>query len=159
GGSMTKQLSTVIERYDSYEDFIDKMERARLAYQRGRAIFYDGVPDFALTHREKSVRDPNARFGFQAAYKTTELRKLEKSANPMPLQLKAYMVAKQYNPQKRTFSKVIAELAKHKDELHPYVRRYIIERLRNAETHHRKLAGQYGEVADRFESETPPEAE
>jgi hypothetical protein len=142
--------SVEIERGPTYEEFIQGMEEARLAYQSGRALFYDGIPGFALTSREKYVRAPGTILGFRPAARNIKLRDLEKSG-PMPINLKAYTIAKRYDPEKRTFSKVIAELAKHKDELHPYVRRYLIERMRSAERRHLELAKAYGDIAAQFE--------
>ena len=144
-----RQLSTQLDR--DYFDFIEKMERARMAYQRGHASFHDGIPEFALSMREMFVSDPRARFGTRFAAETIERRKLDTSRDPMPIDLKAYTVARQYDPNKRTFRKVIAELARHKDDLHPYMRRYLIERMREAEAHHRKLAEAYSNVADQFD--------
>ena len=69
----------------------------------------------------------------------------------MPIDLKVYTVAKFYDPDKRPSPKVIAELAKHKDEIHPYARRYLVERMREAEARHRGLAEQYSRIADQFE--------
>jgi hypothetical protein len=125
------------------------MERARLAFQRGSATYYNGVPEFALTSREMFIRDPHSTLGFRHAAKHIERRQLEKSGPP--IDLKAYIVAREYDPAKRRFPKVIAELAKHKDQLHPHMRRYLIERMRQAEDKHRKLAEQYGTIADQFD--------
>src|SRR5262249_30429432 len=100
----------------TYEEFINMMERARIAYQRGGVFLRDGIPDFCLTFREKHVKDPRAQFGLRNAYKTSKWHDFKNSNDPMPLDLRAYIIAKQYDPNKRTFPKVIAELAKHKDQ-------------------------------------------
>ena len=47
---------------------------------------------------------------------------------------------------------------KHKDELHPFMRRYLLERLRASENKHRQLAERFGAVADQFEIEEQPQS-
>jgi hypothetical protein len=135
----------------SYREFIEMMETARIAYQRGYTFLYDGIPDFALTLREKFVDDLSRRFGVRFAFSKSEVHHFEKSGEPMPIDLKAYIVARQYDPDKKTFGKIIPELVKHKDKLHPFTRRYLIERMRDAETRHRKLAERHGNIADQFD--------
>jgi len=76
----------------------------------------------------------------------------------MPIDLKAYIVAREYDPDKRTFGKIIPELAKHRRELHPFMRRYLLEQIRTKQNRHRKLAESYGAVADQFESEDQPQS-
>ena len=80
----------------------------------------------------------------------TEIRHLDRS-EPMPFDLKAYIVAKAYDPDKRPFTKIIAALAENKDQLHPYTRRFLVERMREAEARHRDLAKRYGDIAAKFE--------
>jgi hypothetical protein len=77
---------------------------------------------------------------------------------PMPIDLKAYIVAREYDPDKRTFGKIIPELVKHKHELHPFARRYLLEQIRAKQNRHRKLAEAYQAVADQFESEDQPQS-
>jgi hypothetical protein len=77
---------------------------------------------------------------------------------PMPIDLKAYVVAREYDPDKHTFPKIIAELVKHKHELHPFVRRYLLEQIRAKQNRHRKLAESYQDVADQFEIEDQPQS-
>jgi hypothetical protein len=149
-GKAMNELSTNIEHGPSYEEFIDQMERARIAYQRGHDLFHDGIPDFALTNREKFVKDPATRLGFRYAAKNIKLRYLDKQG-PMPIDLRAYIIAKQYNPEKRTFRKLIAKLIKHKASLHPYVRRFLIERMRKDEQQYLELARAYADIAAQFE--------
>src|SRR6516162_1109968 len=83
---------------------------------------------------------------------------LPKHPGPMPIDLKAYIVAREYDPDKRAFAKVIPELVRHKHELHPFMRRYFLERLRASENRHRRLAEDYQAVADQFESEDQPQS-
>jgi hypothetical protein len=59
----------------------------------------------------------------------------------------------QYNGEGARFPKIIAELAKHKTEIHPFARRFLIERMRASENKHRQLAERFGAVADQFEVE------
>jgi hypothetical protein len=83
---------------------------------------------------------------------------LEPSDEPMPIDLKAYIIVQQYDGDKRTFSKIIPELVKHKDELHPFMRRYLLEQLRASENKYRQLAERFGAVADQFEIEDQPQS-
>jgi hypothetical protein len=76
----------------------------------------------------------------------------------MPIDLKAYVIARQYDGDKHTFGKIIPELVKHKDELHPFMRRYLLERLRASENKYRQLAGRFGVGADQFETEKQPQS-
>jgi hypothetical protein len=78
----------------------------------------------------------------------------------MPIDLKAYVVAREYDPTKRSrrFPKIIAELVKHKHELHPYMRRYLLEQIRAKQNRHRQLAEDYQAVADQFEIEDQPQS-
>jgi hypothetical protein len=77
---------------------------------------------------------------------------------PMPIDLKAYVVALQYDADKYRFPKIIAELAKHKAEIHPFARRFLIERMRASENKHRQLAERFGAVADQFEIDEQPQS-
>jgi hypothetical protein len=38
----------------------------------------------------------------------------------------------------------LPELIKHKDQLHPFMRRYLIERMREAQNKYQRLADAYG---------------
>ena len=149
---MRTEVSAELNCDRSYEDYIEIMEKTRLAYQRGWTSFYNGIPGFAITRRERHIKDPSRRWGFRDVTENmkSEFRWLDKS-QPMPIDLKVYTVAKFYDPDKRPSPKVIAELAKHKDEIHPYARRYLVERMREAEARHRGLAEQYSGIADQFE--------
>jgi len=46
------------------------------------------------------------------------------------------------------------QLAKHKDQLHPYALRYLLEELRAGEDRYATLAKRYGDVAAQFEANT-----
>jgi hypothetical protein len=75
----------------------------------------------------------------------------------MPIDLRAYIVGRTFDPTKKhtTFGKIIRELVKHKDQLHPYARRYLLERLRVNEAKFAKLAQAYDDVAKQFEAAPP----
>src|SRR4029077_10452827 len=96
------EVSTEQIVHRSYEEFIELMEATRLAHQRGWDIFYNDIPTFAITHRERVIKDPSRRFGFRLATENMkpEIRHLDRS-EPMPFDLKAYIVAKAYDPDKR----------------------------------------------------------
>jgi hypothetical protein len=114
-----------------YNTYIRLMEQMRLNYgrlQRGDPFLYD--PRIGR-HR----RDQGGHPG------------------PMPIDLKAYIVAREYDPEKRAFAKIIPELVKHKHELHSFMRRYLLEQIRGKQSRHRKLAESYQGVADQFEIE------
>ena len=104
------------------------------------------------------------RLNYGRAYRTGyvwdlihgKARRIEPSDEPMPIDLKAYIIAREYHPNKRTFGKIIPELVKHKDELHPFMRRYLLEQLRDSESGHRKLAESYQAIADQFEINEQP---
>ena len=136
-----------------YESYIEDMETMRINYNRmvgsagrsiwGNASVYLNDPDGGL------VRD-----------ETGKIKYVRGHPGPMPIDLKAYVVAREYDPDKRSrhFPKIIAELVKHKHELHPYMRRYLLERSRASENRHRKLAESYQAVADQFEIEEQPQS-
>jgi hypothetical protein len=72
----------------------------------------------------------------------------------MPIELRAFDVARHFDGDKRRFGKIIAELAEHKAEPHPHMRRYLLERLRDGEKRHREIAERFGAAADQFEEKT-----
>ena len=118
-----------------YDKYIRLMEEMRLNYRR--------LP------RDGYIYDPRIgrlRFGKR------------QHPGPMPVDLKAYVVAREYDPDNRTFPKIIAELAKHKHELHPFMRRYLLEQIRAKQNRHRKLAEAYQAVADQFEIDDQPQS-
>ena len=148
---MRTEVSTELNR-PARTSTISNHGKTRLAYQRGWDCFYDGIPGFWITNRENIIKDPSRLIGFRLATENmkSEIRHLDKS-QPKPIDLKVYEIAKFYDPHKRPFTKIIAELAKLKDEIHPYARRYLVERMREAEARYRGLAEQYGRIADQFE--------
>ena len=134
-----------------YESYIEDMETMRINYNRmvgsagrsiwGNASVYLNDPDGGL------VRD-----------ETGKIKYVRGHPGPMPIDLKAYIVAREYDPNKRTFAKIISGLVKHKHELHPFMRRYLLERLRASENEHRQLAERFGAVADQFEINEQPQS-
>jgi hypothetical protein len=118
----------------TYEEYIRLMEQMRLNWGR--------------VQRDGRFYDP--RIG---RYRWGPIQ----HPGPMPIDLKAYVVARQYDGDKYTFPKVIPELVKHKEQLHPFARRYLLERLRHSERKYRTLANRFGAVADQFEIKEQPQ--
>jgi hypothetical protein len=98
-------MATLDEKYP-YEAYLREMDRLRRVYQNGGYI-----------------RDPQ----------TDKLVYIGQRPVPpwrMPLDLRAYVVARRFDGDRYTFGKILPEIIKHKDKLHPFVRRYLLERLR-----------------------------
>jgi hypothetical protein len=116
--AITKREATTVAMYDQY---LLLMEEMRLNYGRiKRGDSYWQFTDLKGPFRLKQGR--------------------REHPGPMPLDLKVYVIACQYDPDKRRFPEIIAELAKHKADIHPFARRFLIERMRAAENKHRELA-------------------
>jgi hypothetical protein len=133
-----------------YESYIEDMEIMRVNYNRmvrSAGGGWGGVPTY--------LRDPDGGLVRDEAGK---IKSVHEHPGPMPLDLKAYVVAREYDADKHTFGKIIPELVKHKDKLHPFMRRYLLERLRTSENEHRRLAKRFGAIADQFETEEQPQS-
>ena len=61
---MRTEVSAELNCDRSYEDYIEIMEKTRLAYQRGWTSFYNGIPGFAITRRERHYQRPKSPIGF-----------------------------------------------------------------------------------------------
>jgi hypothetical protein len=89
--------NVVAKKQPDYVEYIRLMEQMRLNYERvqrdGR--FYD-------------PRIGRSRWG------------KPQHPGPMPIDLKVYVVALKYDPDKHRFPEIIAELAKHNAEIHPF---------------------------------------
>jgi hypothetical protein len=121
------------------------MEKMRLNYgraQRGGLIYHPSYGRWSKPRRHP-VYDPQIG----------RTRWEHERPGPMPIDLKAYVIALQYDADKHRFPKIIAELVKQKAEIHPFARRFLMERMRASENKHRELAERFGAVADQFEIE------
>jgi myo-inositol-1-phosphate synthase len=127
-------MSVPAKREPDYDQYIRLMETMRLNYARWQ--------------RHDYVYDPRSRH-----YALPP----KGHPGPMPIDLKAYVVAREYDPDKHSFGRTIDELVKHKNELHPHMRRYLLDQLRTKQNRHRKLAESYQAVADQFEIEATSE--
>jgi hypothetical protein len=97
-----------------------------------------------------------ARLTFQRGRKRNQWRKaFHNSAGQMPLDLRAYIVAKQFDGDKKTFPEIIPALLRHKDKLHPYILRFLIESLRMGERKHQAVADSYCNIANQFDEKIP----
>src|SRR6516225_9418258 len=128
-----------------YDEYIRRMEVMRINYNRMAAS------------RFAHLDDPD-RPGRAVRGKWGKIMFVRGHPGQMPLDLRAYVVAREYDPDKRTFGKIIPELVKHKHELHPFTRRYLLEQIRTKQNRHRKLADSYQAVADQFEIEDQPQS-
>jgi hypothetical protein len=160
-------LPTEYEGID-YQTFIGIMEKMRLAKGWAQRN-WESIPTIReddLLHYTQSM----ARHGIDPARIETWLAYIEKGTrgkkipfDPNDINLRAYIIARQYDPDKYTFNKILPELIKYKDHLHPYILRYVIERMREAQNKeleainkHQRLANCYGRVADQFETMNEP---
>jgi len=132
----------------TYSEWLKAMEAMRLGLRRGW-----------ISPRDLDQLRPWETYEEMLQRMRADNRKLVPLAldGPMPLDLRAYIVAKDFDPTKkgRTFPKIIAELVKCKDQLHPFARRYLLERLREGESKYTRLAQAYG-VANQFDASLRP---
>ena len=157
---MNNTLPTEYEGGD-YETFLRLMEKMRLARRTDCIIHEDDLLHSDLWLARHNIDPGRTETWFAWLLYGTRGKKIR--FDPNDINLRAYIIARQYDPDKHTFGKILLELIKHKDQLHPYIRRYLIETMREAQNKHRRLADCYGSVADQFETvselkEAPTEA-
>src|SRR5262249_7522055 len=153
GGSMTNAIEIRAEAR-SYSEWLKVMEHFRLGLGRGWVSSWGLGPDPDLSNMPE-MSSPGEFFAQRKGpYKHFKLS----VDGPLPIDLKAYIVAKTFDPTKKhyTYGKIIPELVKHQEQLHPFARRYLLERLRDNEAKFKKLAQAYGDVANQFEVGSPP---
>src|SRR5262249_26178470 len=150
---MTTNAIEIAAEARSYSDWIRAMEGIRRGYQRGELNCIDLGMSF------KAWGEWVSKTGQRTNWSGTAVKRPD---GPMPIDLRAYIVAREFDPTRmsradrtkksHTFPKVIAELVAHQDQLHPYARRYLLERLRKGEAGHAAAAKAYGDVANQFET-------
>ena len=70
----------------------------------------------------------------------------------VPIDLRAYEVAYYYDGQDTAFGKTLPELLKFRDNLHPYMRRYLAERFRKKEDYYREVVAKHARLAEQCSS-------
>ena len=146
-------LPTEYEGID-YQTFMRVMEKMRLHSRKGH--FYEGyIHEDDLLHPSLSLAKHGITDDVKTWFAWLEHGTLGKKIpfDPNDINLRAYIIARQYDPDKYTFNKVLPELIKHKDHLHPFILRYVIERMREEQNKYQRLADAYGSIADQFEDE------
>lgn len=108
--------------------------------------------DVGLSYGDYLGQMEEARLTFQRGRTRKQWRKaFDNSAGQMTLDLRAYIVAKQFDGDKKTFPEIIPALLHHKDKLHPYILRFMIESLRMGERKHQTIADSYRSIASQFD--------
>jgi hypothetical protein len=71
---------------------------------------------------------------------------------PVSIDLRAYEAAYYYDGQDSTFAETLPELLKFRDDLHPYMRRYLAERFRKKEDYYREVAAKHARLSEQCSS-------
>jgi hypothetical protein len=108
----------IVPRDPAYNLYIRGMETMRLNYERMKRTYGSTYLDDPA-HPGRVIRDEDGK-----------IKPYRGDPGPKPLDLRVYIVALGYNGEDVRFPKIIAELAKHKTEIHPFARRFLIERMR-----------------------------
>jgi hypothetical protein len=132
-------------------EYFRLMEEFRLAYNRGYGFSRSFCPPVHLPHEEgETTVEWMARYWKRLNELPRVIIKFERGLKP--IDLRAYEAMRDVERDRDLPPKVTAEIINHKDALHPYMLKRLLEALRAKAGEHRRLTDYFDGIADQLET-------